>query len=149
MTSSTHRIGRTCLTLGVLSAAAASVVGPARGADKTWDNGSTNSIWDTSSANWSSAAWDNGAGDGAIFGVTGAGAISVNGPIKVDSVNFTAPGYTLNGTGAITFVDGTSTWTSGVINTDTGISAAINVPLHSAVGFQKIGAGTLLLTSTN
>src|SRR5688572_13654774 len=64
-----------------------------RAADVSWDNGSSNSAWDTTSLNWSGAAWNNTGGDGAIFGAPGAGAISVPGPINVNSMNFTAPGY--------------------------------------------------------
>ena len=132
---------RVTLTAIAASSGAASL----HAADVSWDNGSSNSIWDTTSLNWSGAAWSNAAGDGALFGATGAGAISVPGPINVNSMHFTAPGYSLNGAGPFTFVDGTSTQTTGVVTVESGASAQINVPINSAVGFQKIGAGTLVL----
>ena len=108
----------------------------AHAADVNWDNGSGNFSWDTTSLNWTGAAWNNAGGDGAIFGATGVGAINVPGPINVNSMNFTTSGYTLNGAGPFTFVNGTSTQTTGVINTPTGVSAQINVPINSAVGFR-------------
>src|SRR5689334_13468600 len=60
-----------------------------RAADVSWDNGSSNMAWDTSSVNWTGAAWNNAAGDGAVFGAVGAGAINLPGAINVDSMNFT------------------------------------------------------------
>lgn len=116
-------------------------------ADVTWDNGSLNFIWDTTSANWNGAAWNNANGDGAIFGATGVGAIAVNDPISVNSLHFTADGYTLNGPGSLTIVNGTSTQTTGVVNVGTGLSAAFNVGVTSALGFQKIGGGILTLNN--
>src|SRR5687767_12377252 len=120
-----------------------------RAADVNWDNGSGNSLWDTSSLNWSGAAWNNANGDGAIFGATGVGAISLPGPINVNSLNFTVDGYSLIGTGPINFVPGTSTQTSGVVNVAASSSATINPTINSTVGFQKIGAGTLTLNGSS
>jgi autotransporter-associated beta strand protein len=115
-------------------------------ADVTWNNSQGNFLWNTTDMNWSIGAWNNANGDGAIFGATGAGAITLAQPINANSVSFTANGYSLNGSNALTLVDGTSTQTTGVINTDPGVSATINVPINSAVGFQKIGGGTLTLS---
>src|SRR6476619_3692742 len=115
----------------VAACAGIGVTSSARGADVTWDNGGGNFIWDTSSLNWSGAAWNNGAGNGAIFGATGAGAISVPGPINVNSMNFTVGGYSLNGSGPINFVPGTSTQTSGVVNVAASSSATINPTINS------------------
>ncbi|MGH7176057.1 MAG: hypothetical protein ACREJC_01640, partial [Tepidisphaeraceae bacterium] len=70
----------THLAIAAIVAAATAAVAPTRAADVTWDNGSTNFVWDTSSLNWTGAAWNNAAGNGAIFGATGAGAITVPGP---------------------------------------------------------------------
>jgi autotransporter-associated beta strand protein len=42
-------------------------------------------------------------------------------------------------------VNGTSTQTTGVVNVPTSSSATINSTINSAVGFQKIGSGTLTL----
>lgn len=115
--------------------------------DKTWDNGSTDGLWNTSSLNWTGTAWNNGAGDGAIFGVLTPGTINVPGVINVNSIDFQGGGYTLNGTGPLNFVNGTSTLTTGVINVTSG-TAQINVPLTSTqTAIQKIGAGTLELSA--
>lgn len=118
-----------------------------RAADVTWDNGSANLLWDLSSLNWSGAAWNNLAGDGAIFGPTGVGTINVTGPRNVNSLHFAANGYSLNGAGSINFVDGTSTQTTSVITVDNGISVALNVGLNSNIAFQKFDAGLLTLNS--
>jgi autotransporter-associated beta strand protein len=119
-----------------------------RAADVSWDNGAANMQWDTSSLNWTGAAWNNAAGDGAIFNATGAGAISVPGPINVNSMNFTVDGYSLNGPGPFNFVNGTSTQTSGVVNVAASSFATINPTINSTVGFQKIGPGTLTLNGS-
>ncbi len=116
-----------------------------RAADVTWDNGSANLLWDLSSLNWSGAAWNNLAGDGAIFGPTGVGAINVMALINVNSLNFTANGYTLGGAGSLTFVDGDSTLGTGFINTETGVTATINTAINSSLGLIKLDAGTLQL----
>ena len=77
------------------------VVGPVslRAADVTWNNITGNFLWDTSDNNWSTGSWNNANGDGAIFGATGAGTINLTTPINVNSLNFTANGYTLGGAG--------------------------------------------------
>src|SRR5438045_2105061 len=111
-----NRNHRSHLVRAAAILAVASFVGSSRAADVNWDNGSGNFIWDTSSLNWTGAAWNNSAGDGAIFGATGVGAISVPGPINVNSLNFTVDGYSLNGTGPLNFVNGTSTQTTAVVN---------------------------------
>src|SRR5262249_54053689 len=82
-----------------------------------------------------------------IFNATGAGTINVSQPINVDSLNFTVDGYSLNGTGPLSFVAGSSTQTTGVVNVAAASNAAINIPINNAVGFQKIGLGTLTLNS--
>jgi len=117
----------------------------ARAGDVNWDNGSTDFLWNTSSLNWTGAAWNNAAGNGAIFGAAGVGAINLPGPINVNSLNFTVDGYTLNGAGPVNFVSGTSTQTTGVVNVAAAASATINPTINSAVAFQKIGSGTLTL----
>lgn len=114
-------------------------------ADVTWTNGTANSLWDTTSANWSAGLWNNAQGDGAIFDVGGAGTIGVIAPIFVNSFNFLSNGYVLNGPGSLTIASGTSTQTTGVINVAAGVTAGIDVGLSSAFGLQKIGTGTLEL----
>jgi fibronectin-binding autotransporter adhesin len=128
-------------------AATLALAGTAAAADKTWDNGTTNFTWDTTSLNWSSTVWSNAAGDGAIFGATGVGPVSVPAGISVNSLSFAADSYTLNGAGSLTFVNGTSTQTTGVINVASG-TTTVNVPItSSATAIQKIGAGVLALSA--
>jgi fibronectin-binding autotransporter adhesin len=134
--------------LGFAALVAAATAVPLRAADMNWDNGSSNFLWNTASLNWTGAAWNNAAGDGAIFGATGVGAINVPSPINVNSMNFTVDGYSLNGAGPITFVNGTSTQTTGVVAVGTASTAQISVPISSSVGFQKLGAGTLVLNNS-
>ena len=115
--------------------------------DKTWDNGSSNFIWDTSSVNWTGSTWVNANGDGAIFNGAGFGAISLPGAIDVNSLNITTNGYTFNGAGSLNFVNGTSTQTTGVINVAAGVTTTMNVGLSSSqTAIQKIGAGVLELS---
>ncbi|MGH7176557.1 MAG: beta strand repeat-containing protein, partial [Tepidisphaeraceae bacterium] len=139
---------RAATSAALLTLTATGFFSPARAADVVWDNGSTDFLWNTSSLNWTGAAWNNAAGNGAIFGATGAGAITVPGPINVNSMNFTAAGYSLSGPGPITFVNGVSTQTTGVVRVGTGLMAQINVPINSAVGFQKLGTSTLTLSGS-
>src|ERR1043166_3388102 len=91
--------------------------------DVTWTNGSSNGLWDTSSLNWNTGAWNNANGDGAILDATGAGPINVVGPIQVNSLDFRVDGYSLNGTGPLNIVNGVSTQTTGVVNVATGATA--------------------------
>ena len=118
-----------------------------RAADVTWNNGSANLLWDLSSLNWSTGAWNNANGDGAIFGAAGVGTINVTAPINVNSLHFMTNGYSLNGAGSINFVLGTSTQTTSVITVEDTISATLGVGLNSNIAFQKFGAGTLTLNS--
>src|SRR4051812_39331959 len=92
------------LTPAIALAVAAGLAIPAsvRAGDVVWDNGASNSLWDTTSLNWTGAAWNNLAGDGAVFNGSGAGVISVAAPITVRSMDFRASGYGLSGAGPIT-----------------------------------------------
>src|SRR5262245_35467543 len=124
--------------------------GLAHAGDVTWDNGSSDMLWNSSSLNWSGAAWNNAAGDGAVFMGSGMGPISVPGPIAVRSMNFTSMGYSFSGPGPLSFTTtGTSTLGAGVVSTDAGVGATINTPFNSAVGLQKAGDGVLELGPGN
>ena len=85
------------------------IVAPLRAADVTWTNGDGTSLWNLTDMNWNTGVWNNANGDGAIFNGTGVGAINVSSQINVDSLNLIANGYSFNGTGPLTFVNGTST----------------------------------------
>ena len=73
------------------------------------------------------------------------GTIDVTAPINVNSLNFTANGYTLGGAGSLTFVDGSSTFGTGFINVDPSFTATINTGINSSLGLIKLGEGTLEL----
>jgi fibronectin-binding autotransporter adhesin len=135
------------LSIILLAAVSFSVSNQARAGDVTWTNGSSNSQWDMSSLNWNTGAWNNAAGDGAIFNATGVGPINVTGPINVNSLNFTVDGYSLTGTGPINIVSGSSTQTTRVVNVAAAATAEIFVPVNTLLGFQKIGPGTLELNA--
>src|SRR5262245_48256873 len=139
---SKKRSVRAGMALAAVVGAASAV--PLHAGDVNWNNGSSDFLWNTSSMNWTGAAWNNANGDGAIFGATGVGAINVTTPVNVNSLNFTVDGYSLSGSD-ITFVNGTSTQTTGVVNVPAGVSATINNNIINAVTFQKVGAGTATL----
>lgn len=131
--------------LAVVGLAVSATAAPA--ADATWTNGASNFTWDTTSLNWTGAAWNNDRFDGAIFGATGAGTITVATPINLRSINFTATGYTLNGSSALNFsTAGSSTQAAPTINVATG-SATINAPIVSPFGMQVLGTGTLTISN--
>ncbi|TWT42287.1 hypothetical protein RAS1_34170 [Phycisphaerae bacterium RAS1] len=138
---------RTRRVIAITCAALATVTSKA--ADVTWDNGSANFTWDNVSLNWSGAAWNNAAGDGAVFGASGVGAINVAMPVFADSLSFTVDGYSLAGPGSINIMAGSSTQTTGVVNVAAGATAGISAGINSALGFQKIGTGTLKLSGVN
>jgi autotransporter-associated beta strand protein len=121
------------------------IVAPLRAADVTWTNGDGTFMWNLTDMNWNTGVWNNANGDGAIFGGTGAGAINVTSQINVDSLNFTSSGYNFSGTGPLTFVDGTSTQGTGIINVNTGFDLTINTPINSSVGISKVYGGILSL----
>lgn len=126
-----------------LALAGAVLPGVGLAADVTWTNAAANFLWDTLSPNWSIGAWNNAAGDGAVFDAAGVGELTLPGAINVDSLTFAVDGYKLSGTGLLTFVSGFSSATTGVASVAFGVNAQINTPIVSAVGFQKIGPGTL------
>ncbi|HET9802419.1 MAG TPA: hypothetical protein VFP96_04235, partial [Candidatus Acidoferrum sp.] len=121
------------------------IVAPLGAADVTWTNGAGNSLWNLTDMNWNTGVWNNGNGDGAIFGATGVGAINVTSQINVNSVGFTANGYTLNGTGPLTLVNGSSSLGTRNIFVDTGFTATVSTPINSSLGLTKQGQGSLQL----
>ncbi len=78
-------------------------------APNTWNNASNDSLWNTTSANWTSpTTWANGSD--AVFGAAGAGTVSLGAPIVAELITFNAPGYTLDaGTGGNTLTLGGAT----------------------------------------
>ncbi len=110
------------------------------GADNSWTNGHGDFLWNDSSANWESpATWTNG--DDAIFGGTGAGAITVEAGVSAGSLIFNANGYSLGGAALTLTGPGVETAAA----TDTTISSV----LAGSAGLTKSGAGWLRLTGAN
>jgi fibronectin-binding autotransporter adhesin len=116
----------------------------AHAASQTWNNGSGNFIWDTSSLNWGGAAWT--AGSDAVFGATGVGTITVSGTQSVGTgsdtpLTFSTAGYTLTG-GTLAFpAASTSTL---LVSSDATIDSILSDPSTTSV-FAKTGAGNLTL----
>jgi fibronectin-binding autotransporter adhesin len=152
MLTRTTRSPRFAAGSNTLAAAMAlmAAAGMAHAGDVTWDNGAGSLLWDTSSLNWSGAAWSNANGDGAIFGATGAGAISVPGPVTARSLNFQVSGYSLSGPGPISLTGGgASTLAAGVLSVAAGNAATSNTTISSSIGMVKLGDGSLQMGGTN
>lgn len=111
----------------------------AHAATQTWDNGSANFTWDTSSLNWGAAAWTND--NDAVFGAVGVGAISVSPGVIVNDITFNTAGYTLSGNLSLAS-DGASTITNGVAATISGV-------VSGSSSLTKAGAGVLTLSGAN
>jgi fibronectin-binding autotransporter adhesin len=129
------------------------VIAAGRGSagDNAWTNAANNLTWNTTSADWTSpTVWNNSNVDSAIFSSTGAAAITVAGPITLRGMKFTANGYTLAGSSALTLTNGGGgTLGVGEVQVSSGVSAAVNAPIGGSVGLNKTGAGTLALGGTN
>ncbi|MDT8390707.1 MAG: autotransporter-associated beta strand repeat-containing protein [Lentisphaeria bacterium] len=110
-----------------------------------WDDGAATGIWNLADLNWGGgSAWSQN--DGAVFGATGAGTVTLGADVSAFSVNFTANGYDIAQDGGglydLTVLNG------GIIVGD-GLSAKISAPLGGTSGLTKSGTGTLVLTGTN
>lgn len=109
-------------------------------ADQTWTNGASNFQWNDASLNWSGAAWTDG--NNAIFGSTGAGAVTVSGTQTVGNMTFSAGGYSFSG-GTLEFNGASNTIDTG--SDDVTISSAIS--FLSGGGISKSGTGKLTINS--
>ncbi len=134
----------------VVALACAALIAPRTWADDvTWTNAAGNSTWDTISANWSTGVWNNANGDGAIFDSSVLNGLTVSAPITVRSIDFGVY-YQLSGTGSLTITSaGTSTLGVGQISVDSNVATTIAVPINSAYGLTKLGAGQLSIGGTN
>lgn len=110
----------------------------AHAAENLWNNGSSNFVWDLTSANWTAPmTWAEG--DDAIFGSDGAGLVTLGAPITVHNQTFNAAGYTIAGAGnSLTLAGTTPTIT---VNAD-GTNAA---SLYGTDGLTIQGTGVLTL----
>jgi autotransporter-associated beta strand protein len=129
------------------------VIAAGRGSagDNTWTNAASNLTWNTTSVDWTApTVWNNANTDSAIFGSTGAGSISVATGITLRGMKFTANGYTLAGSSALTLANGGGgTLGVGEVQVGTGVSAAVSAPIGGSVGLNKTGAGMLALGGAN
>lgn len=110
---------------GTYSSANAPIAGPGTitvPLPNLWLNGTGDSIWNLTSADWNSPTdWINN--DDAIFGSTGAGIFGLGDFIRAHSLTFNAPGYTLLGNGyALTLTDPNPTITA---NQDVTLAASL------------------------
>ncbi len=133
---------RALLALALLSL----IVTTLRAADVTWTNDSATSSWNLTDSNWSTGLWNNVNGDGAVFGATGAGTVTIDSSVNADSIGFLVGGYTLNGPGPISLVKGSSSLTTGYTFVGTGLTDGISSPIITSVNLLKLGGGTLELS---
>ena len=109
-------------------------------ADLTWNNGASNLIWSTGTADagFTGSRWVPGAN--VAFGATGAGAVAVSGTQAVRNLTVSAGGYSFSGGGLSLATTGT--WS---IANDTTVASV----LTGSGGLTKTGAGILELTGTS
>ncbi len=117
---------------------------PTRAADNTWNNGSTDFLWNTTSLNWASpTAWVDG--DNAIFNATGAGTVNLGAVITAQNLTFNAGGYVINGGGnALTLAGTTPTITANASN-----SIAASITGTVGLTLQGTSVSTLLGDATS
>ena len=113
----------------------------AAGGAGTWNT--TALEWRSGSPTGSLVAWAN-AGDAngpykAVFSA-GSGTVTIGVGVTASSVSFTASGYTLAGSAALSFSGGT-----GQVDVASGLSETISAPIAGANGLTKTSAGTLTL----
>ena len=119
-----------------------STAGVALANSQTWNNGSGDFTWNTSSTNWSGAAWTGG--NDAILGATGVGTITVSGTQTIGTgsdtpLTFNSAGYTL--TGGILLFPGAGNTSTLAVNA----SATITALVASGGTVVESGNGTLTL----
>ncbi len=94
------QIAETVIFLAALCFVVVLAPSSAQAADLIWDNGSGDSLWNTTSTNWSgTATWSNSVPDNAVFTATGAGAVTLGEAITAGAVDITAGAYTFSQSG--------------------------------------------------
>jgi hypothetical protein len=113
-----------------------------QGQTETWDNGSGNSLWDTSSVNWSGSTWTDG--NSAVFS-SATGVVTVVGTRTLSSaaggINLeitTAGSFTFTN-GILNVVDDNNGTTAWAFNTGVGSPA-----FYSALTFTLSGSGLFM-----
>jgi autotransporter-associated beta strand protein len=94
--------------------------------------------WNTTTANWSGAVWNNGSN--AVFGSTGVGTVNLGAGLTANSLTFNTAGYTLSGG---------SLGLTGAATITANVGATISAALTGSQGLAFSGAGTLVLTGSN
>ena len=109
-----------------------------RAAVNTWNNGSADFLWNTTSLNWAApTTWTQG--DDAIFGVPGAGTVTLGGAITVGNMTFNAS-YTMNA--AVNFMTNSA---ASVITAAAGTSNNLALSIYGTGSLAYQGSGTNLL----
>ena len=135
---------KTVQHLGLIALAFAGVSSPlAQAASQTWTNSASDLLWNTSSLDWTGAAWTNN--NDAVFGATGVGSIAVASGVIVNDIAFNTAGYTLTGN-LMLANDQASTFTA---TQNATISAIIANNTAGASSLTKAGANTLTLSGAN
>ncbi|NRB73091.1 MAG: autotransporter-associated beta strand repeat-containing protein [Verrucomicrobiales bacterium] len=132
-------------------------------ADLTWD-GSVDSDWDTSTANWSGSTWNNATPDNATFDATGVGTIILTEDITAGNITFDLDGYTIDTTnGNLTINNGITANRSATISganevklggdntweVASGRTLTVSSVISGAQSLTKSGAGDLDLSGAN
>ncbi|MEO7098796.1 MAG: autotransporter-associated beta strand repeat-containing protein [Luteolibacter sp.] len=135
---------KTAQHLGLIALAFAGVSSPlAQAASQTWTNSASDLLWNTTSLDWTGAAWTNN--NDAVFGATGAGTIAVSSGVIVNDITFSAGTYTLTGN-LMLANDQASTFT---VNSNATISAIIANNTAGASSLTKAGTAILTLSNAN
>ncbi len=113
----------------------------AHAAELIWDNGSGDSLWNTTSTNWSgTATWSNSVPDNATFTATGAGAVTLGEAITAGTVGINAGAYTFSGSGLTV---------TGLIDVASGNDVTINNIVGGDGTLSHTGSGLLMLAGNN
>ena len=107
----------------------------------TWDNVSTDGLWNTTSNNWGGSFWNNATPDSPLFGATGAGTVTLGEAITVGDITFSAAGYTIAGAPDLTIASPTT------ITADS--DATISAQMIGSGGLTKAGGAILTLATNN
>jgi fibronectin-binding autotransporter adhesin len=122
--------------------------GTTLGGAGTWDNVGLSNWWD--GVGVVQSQWNSVNGDVARFGGTpGTGAVVIGAGVNANGLVFSTGGYTLSGA-TLTLDDPNATLLKPLVQvTNLADTATISAVLAGTVGFEKTGAGTLVLSGAN
>ncbi|RYD31339.1 MAG: discoidin domain-containing protein, partial [Verrucomicrobiaceae bacterium] len=114
---------------------------PEPAASLVW-SGAQSADWNTAQLNWTAdggpVAWSNTKPLEAVFSTPGPKAVRLSAPATANSLNFTAPGYTVTGTETLTLAE-------PALITGTA-DASIAVPITGTAGLRREGTGNTVFT---